>query len=69
MAKPVDVKRDQNNQKRELTIDELNAVTGGAGQTQGESKGTQSSNSDRRKSGLDNIQKFLDILRSMNPQI
>jgi bacteriocin-like protein len=29
MAKPVDVKRDANGEKRELTIDELNAVTGG----------------------------------------
>jgi hypothetical protein len=24
---------------------------------------------DRRKAGMDNIQKFLDIVRSMNPQI
>ena len=30
MAKPVDVKRDANSEKPELTIDELNAVTGGA---------------------------------------
>jgi len=29
MAKPVDVKHDANSEKRELTIDELNAVTGG----------------------------------------
>jgi bacteriocin-like protein len=29
MVKPVDVKRDVNSEKRELTIDELNAVTGG----------------------------------------
>ena len=29
MAKPVDVKPDANNDKRELTADELNAVTGG----------------------------------------
>jgi bacteriocin-like protein len=29
MAKPVDVKPDANNGKRELTADELNAVTGG----------------------------------------
>jgi bacteriocin-like protein len=29
MAKPDDVKRDANNEKSELTIDELNAVTGG----------------------------------------
>ena len=29
MAKPVDVKPDANNGKRELTSDELNAVTGG----------------------------------------
>jgi bacteriocin-like protein len=29
MAKPVDVKRDANSEKPELTIDELNAVTGG----------------------------------------
>jgi len=30
MAKPVDVKPDGNREKPELTIDELNAVTGGA---------------------------------------
>ena len=29
MTKPVDVKGDANRDKRELTIDELNAVTGG----------------------------------------
>jgi hypothetical protein len=29
LAKPVDVKRDANSEKRELTVDELNAVTGG----------------------------------------
>ena len=29
MAGPVDVKPDANNDKRELTADELNAVTGG----------------------------------------
>lgn len=26
-------------------------------------------NRDRRKAALDNIQKFLDIVRSMNPQL
>ena len=30
MAKPVDVKPDANSEKPDLTIDELNAVTGGA---------------------------------------
>jgi len=30
MAKPVDVKPDANSEKPELTIDELNAVAGGA---------------------------------------
>ena len=30
MAKPVDVKQDSNSEKPQLTIDELNAVTGGA---------------------------------------
>jgi hypothetical protein len=29
MAKPVDVKPDAKDEKRELTVDELNAVTGG----------------------------------------
>jgi bacteriocin-like protein len=70
MAKPDDVRRDANSEKRELTIDELNAVSGGAGKGQNEASGTQQPpNSDRRKSGLDSIQKFLDIIRGMNPQI
>jgi hypothetical protein len=69
MVKPVDdVTRDANNDKRELTIDELDAVSAG-GRIQSESKGPpESSSSDRRQSGLDNIQKILDILHSMNPK-
>ena len=54
----------RNSAKHELHIDELDAVSGGAVQSQNES-----SSRDRRKSGMDNIQKFLDILRSMNPQL
>ena len=34
-----------------------------------ESKEAQDSARDRKKAALDNLQKFLDILRSMNPQI
>ena len=34
-----------------------------------ESKDAQESSRDRKKAAMDNIQKFLDILRSMNPQI
>ena len=48
---------------RELSNDELDGVSGG------ESKGAASASRDRRKAGLDNIQKLLDILHSMNPQI
>ena len=59
-----------NNDARELGHDELNAVTGGTGQTQSEPDGTpQPSSSDHRRSGLDNIKKFLDIIRGMTPQI
>jgi hypothetical protein len=63
MVKPVD-------EKRELTIDELDAVNGGAVQRQRESNETQQSSTlDRRKSGLDNIQKVLDIVHGLNPKI
>jgi len=48
---------------RELSSDELDGVSGG------ESKGAAAASHDRRKAGLDNIQKLLDIVRSMNPQI
>jgi septal ring factor EnvC (AmiA/AmiB activator) len=34
-----------------------------------ETKEDQASARDRRKAAMDNLQKFLDILRSMNPQI
>jgi hypothetical protein len=72
MTKPDDVQRDANGDKPELTIDELDAVNGGVlhAQTNSDStKQSSDSNADRRKSGLDTIQKFLDIVRSMNPQI
>jgi hypothetical protein len=54
----------RNSAKHELNIDELNVVGGGAVQSQ-----NASSSRDRRKSGLDNLQKFLDILHGMNPQL
>ena len=40
-----------------------------AGVTASDSKEASESARDRKKSGMDSIQKFLDILRSMNPQI
>ncbi len=48
---------------RELSSDELDGVSGG------ESKGAVPANHDRRKAGLDNIQKLLDIVHGMNPQM
>jgi len=70
MAKANSGNREPDSKKPELTIDELDAVSGGAGQGQSEPKGTQEpANSDRRKAGLDNIQKMLDIVRGMNPKI
>jgi hypothetical protein len=60
----------RNNDARELGLDELNAVAGGTGQTRSAPNGTpQPANSDRRKSGLDNIQKILDIVHGMDPKI
>ena len=55
---------DGNSAKHELHIDELNAVSGGAVQNQ-----NASSSRDRRRSGMDNLQKFLDILHGMNPKL
>ena len=52
-------------------IRESDSISKGAGtskETQ-ETKESQASARDRRKTALDNLQKFLDILRSMNPQI
>ena len=48
---------------RELSSYELDSVSGGLW------KGAAAASHDRRKAGLDNIQKLLDIVRSMNPQI
>jgi len=60
MSRPLEVTRMDRKKAgtgatRELSATELESVSGGAG--------------DRRKASLDNIQKFLDIVRSMNPQI
>ena len=48
---------------RELSVDELDVVSGG------DPKIPEPSSRDRRKAGLDNIQKILDILHGMNTQI
>ena len=40
-----------------------------SGGTSKESKEALESARDRKKAAMDNLQKFLDILRSMNPQI
>ena len=59
-----------NGEMRELSPDELDIVSGGAAQIQGEPNHTQQpSNLDRKKSGLDNIQKTMDILHGMNPKV
>ncbi len=69
MARTSSGNREPDNEMPELPIDELDAVTGGAGQPQSEPNGTQQpSNLDRRKSGLDNIQKILDIVHGVNPK-
>ncbi|MCC6810289.1 MAG: hypothetical protein IT381_22860 [Deltaproteobacteria bacterium] len=48
--------------------DQENAINK-AGVQASESKDASEASRDRRKSALDNMQKFLDILRSINPQI
>jgi hypothetical protein len=70
MAKATSGNREPDNEKSELTIDELNAVGGGAVHIQSKPDSTKQpsdSDSDRRKAGLDNIQKMLDIIHGMNP--
>jgi bacteriocin-like protein len=49
MAKPVDVKRDAKDEKRELTVDELNTVTGG-----GDNKAALVSNIEKKRSDTAN---------------
>jgi hypothetical protein len=50
MAKPVDVKRDAKDEKRELTADELDTVTGGG---------------DNKTTLISNIQKHSDTASSI----
>lgn len=54
---------------RVLQADLSKDKSAGSSKETKESKETQDAARDRKKAAMDNIQKFLDILRSMNPQI
>ena len=55
MAKPVDVKRDANSEKRELTIDELNAVAGGAANACPPTSNVLKTRHDTAKNSISNV--------------
>jgi hypothetical protein len=79
------ITRDAKIQKQQALIEsemararaQMREIQDGASKTAGsdtsketkETKESQAGARDRRKAAMDNLQKFLDILRSMNPQI
>jgi hypothetical protein len=56
-------------QMREIQESDSKTPGAGASKETKDTKESQASARDRRKAAMDNLQKLLDILRSMNPQI